>query len=59
MGVSKKAKVMVLNSSGSCKLAEGVSGVLTTNREICADAWSGSFGMAVLIFGPQEVQHGN
>jgi hypothetical protein len=36
MDVSAKAKVMVLNSSGSSKLAEGVSGVLITNRKICA-----------------------
>jgi hypothetical protein len=36
MGVSKKAREMVPNSSGSFKLPEGVSRVLTTNRKICA-----------------------
>jgi hypothetical protein len=36
MDVSKKARETVLNRSSSSKLAEGVSGVLTTNRKICA-----------------------
>jgi hypothetical protein len=36
MGVKKKGREIVLNSCGSFKLPEEVSGVLTTNRKICA-----------------------
>jgi hypothetical protein len=37
MGISKKGREIVLNSCGSFKLPEEVSGVLTTNRKIVRD----------------------